>query len=160
MVVFPSPTEPEWGQSGFTSNRFTFRADSRQFHTKRLTTIHTRIQGGGNHVRQLPARQEQLKVIQTTCVRWRISLTLHGTLSKCIVGPSVLSVPWPRSKVENFSTFQAATDPSANQIAGMQKQAGRSRKNRAVIFFKRNVESIGLFLVTWSFVFISTHRLC
>ena len=44
-------------------------------------------------------------------------MTLHRTLSKWIVGPSVRLAQWSASKVEKCSTFQAATDPLANQIA-------------------------------------------
>ena len=52
----------------------------------------------------------------TASVRRRITLTLHGALSKCIVGPSMLTAPLPALKVEKCSTFQAAKEPSARQI--------------------------------------------
>ena len=48
-------------------------------------------------------------------------MTLHRTLSKWIVGPSVRLAHWSASKVEKFSTFQAATDPLANRFANMRK---------------------------------------
>ena len=58
-----------------------------------------------------------LHLVHTTSVRRRMSLTFHGALAKCIVDPSVLSLRGLSQKVEKFSTFQAATDPSANQTA-------------------------------------------
>ena len=37
--------------------------------------------------------------------RQRISLPLHGTLPKCIVGASVLSAPWPAAKSRESFNF-------------------------------------------------------
>ena len=96
-------------------------------------------------------------LVHTTSVRRRISLTLHGAPAKCIVGPSVHLAPWPPSKVEasKCSTFQAAPDPSANQIAVMEnprlldpfRNNKQEEAGNRYIFLKK-CGMIGLFLVT------------
>ena len=129
----------------------------------------SRLASGG----EPESRAQTSGLVHTTSVRRRISLTLHGALTKCIVGPSI-RLRGRCQKVEKCSTFQAAPDPSANQIEVMQIHSTRfldpfcnnkkeeAGKIRPVNIFKEmwNNRIVFSHLFVSSFVWISTHRIC
>ena len=67
--------------------------------------------------------------VHTASVRWRISLTLYGALSKCIVGPSILSASSPASKSWEMLNF-SGSNGSVGQLDRVMQICANTLSNK------------------------------